>query len=115
MPQVITIGAVLSSPQHEENFHMTVAKLNEMPGSLPEGMVLNSTSIPMSDNPIMAARAVCEDLITKQIYVAIASHPPVSDLSPLAISFTCGFYKIPVMGISARDSTFSDKVRNCGG
>ncbi len=31
----------------------------------------------------------------------------------MAVSFTCGFYNIPVIGIAARNSAFSDKVRDC--
>ena len=45
-----------------------------------------------------------------QVTVVIASHPPSTDMSPMAVSFTCGFYRIPVIGISARNSAFSEKV-----
>lgn len=38
------------------------------------------------------------------------SHPLTGDLSPAAVSYTSGFYHIPVIGISSRDSAFSDKV-----
>lgn len=37
------------------------------------------------------------------------SHPLTGDLSPAAVSYTSGFYHIPVIGISSRDSAFSDK------
>ena len=30
--------------------------------------------------------------------------------TPAAVSYTSGFYHIPVIGISSRDSAFSDKV-----
>ena len=33
------------------------------------------------------------------------------ELSPAAVSYTCGFYSIPVIGISSRHSSLSDKVR----
>lgn len=39
----------------------------------------------------------------------VVSHPLTGDLSPAAVSYTCGFYHIPVIGISSRDSAFSDK------
>lgn len=45
-----------------------------------------------------------------QIYAVIVSHPLTGDLSPAAVSYTSGFYHIPVIGISSRDSAFSDKV-----
>lgn len=37
------------------------------------------------------------------------SHEPSGDLSPAAVSYTSGFYQIPVIGISSRDAAFSDK------
>jgi ionotropic glutamate receptor NMDA 1 len=40
----------------------------------------------------------------------VVSHPLTGDLSPAAVSYTSGFYHIPVIGISSRDSAFSDKV-----
>ena len=68
----------------------------------------------MDENPIHAAEHICDNLIPNNVYVVIASHPPSHyDMSPMAVSFTCGFYKIPVIGISSRDSVFSDKVSFC--
>lgn len=43
----------------------------------------------------------------------MVSHPLTGDLSPAAVSYTSGFYHIPVIGISSRDSAFSDKVNDC--
>ncbi|KAI4460982.1 ionotropic glutamate receptor [Holotrichia oblita] len=43
------------------------------------------------------------------VYAVVVSHPITGDLSPAAVSYTCGFYHIPVIGISSRDSAFSDK------
>ena len=40
------------------------------------------------------------------------SKPRQGDLSPASVSYTAGFYHIPVIGISSRDSAFSDKVLN---
>lgn len=37
------------------------------------------------------------------------SKPSRGDLSPASVSYTAGFYHIPVIGISSRDSAFSDK------
>jgi hypothetical protein len=44
-----------------------------------------------------------------QVYAVVVSHPLTGDLSPAAVSYTSGFYHIPVVGISSRDSAFSDK------
>ena len=45
-----------------------------------------------------------------QVYAIIVSKPSRGDLSPASVSYTAGFYHIPVIGISSRDSAFSDKV-----
>ena len=48
---------------------------------------------------------------TTQVYAIVVSKPKSGDLSPASVSYTAGFYHIPVIGISSRDSAFSDKVR----
>ena len=47
-----------------------------------------------------------------QVYAIIVSKPENGELSPASVSYTAGFYHIPVIGISSRDSAFSDKVIN---
>lgn len=44
-----------------------------------------------------------------KVYAVVVSHEPSGDLSPAAVSYTSGFYQIPVIGISSRDAAFSDK------
>ncbi|KAI1283714.1 Glutamate [NMDA] receptor subunit 1 [Halotydeus destructor] len=65
-------------------------------------------TVVMNANPIRTAQAVC-DLISRQVYVVIVSHPVRAETSPASVSFTCGFYNIPVIGISNRDSSLSNK------
>lgn len=43
------------------------------------------------------------------MYAVVVSHEQTGDLSPAAVSYTSGFYQIPVIGISSRDAAFSDK------
>lgn len=43
------------------------------------------------------------------MYTVIVSHPESAETSPASVSFTCGFYDIPVIGISNRDSSLSNK------
>ena len=45
-----------------------------------------------------------------KVYAIIVSKPENGELSPASVSYTAGFYHIPVIGISSRDSAFSDKV-----
>jgi len=114
-PHTFTIGAVVSSPQRVRTFLAAVERENMAPPGfgrrLPPDVLLNATHVLMDSNPIRAAMTVCDALIPSQPYVVIASRAEVeSDLAPMAVSFTCGFYKIPVIGLSARESTFSDKA-----
>jgi len=114
-PHTFTIGAAVSSPQRARTFTAAVERENMAPHGhgrrLPLDVKLNATHVMMDSNPIRAAMTVCDSLIPNQPYVVIASRAEVeSDLAPMAVSFTCGFYKIPVIGLSARESTFSDKV-----
>lgn len=53
----------------------------------------------------------CNYLIAQQVYAVIVSHPVKGDLSPATISYTGGFYHIPIVGISSREAAFSDKVK----
>ena len=53
---------------------------------------------------------LCLDMF--QVYAIIVSKPEKGELSPASVSYTAGFYHIPVIGISSRDSAFSDKVRS---
>jgi len=112
-PRTFTIGAVVSSPQRVRTFLAAVERENmaSIERRLPPGVRLNATHVLMDSNPIRAAMTVCDALIPSQPHVVIASRSQVeSDLAPMAVSFTCGFYKIPVIGLSARESTFSDKA-----
>lgn len=47
--------------------------------------------------------------IVLQVYAVVVAHDESGDLSPAAVSYTSGFYQIPVIGISSRDAAFSDK------
>ncbi|XP_077994153.1 glutamate receptor ionotropic, NMDA 1-like [Glandiceps talaboti] len=105
--EYINIGAMLSSSEYESHFYEMIKNINEE--EMPEKRKLNGTFLVMNANPIQLALSVCQDLVSQQVYAVIASHPPDSDLSPVSISYTCGFYRIPVIGISCRESIFSDK------
>jgi len=111
-PEIFTVGAVLSDNDHCQIFRETIARTNKEENLLPVGVMLNASCIRMNSNPIVAAEMVCDSLIPNHVYVTLTSRALHSDLSPMSVSFTCGFYRIPVIGISARDSSYSDKV--CG-
>ena len=77
---------------------------------LPQNVSLYDSTQIMDSNPIKTAIVVCNKLIREQVYAIIVSKPENGELSPASVSYTAGFYHIPVIGISSRDSAFSDKV-----
>ncbi|CAG7836862.1 unnamed protein product [Allacma fusca] len=108
-PQTYQIGGVLSNNDSEGHFVTVIKHLNLKHQYVTRGIALFATHIQMDPNPIRTAINVCDHLIKKQVYAVVVSHPPIGDLSPAAVSYTSGFYHIPVIGISSRDSAFSDK------
>uniref|UniRef100_UPI00358E8C49 glutamate receptor ionotropic, NMDA 1 n=2 Tax=Myxine glutinosa TaxID=7769 RepID=UPI00358E8C49 len=63
------------------------------------------------ENAIRMALAVCERLIIQQVHAILVSHPPppYEHMNPTPVSYTAGFYRIPVIGLSNRLSIYSDK------
>lgn len=108
-PKVVTIGASLSSERYQHQFKLAVEALNRRP-QLQNSLQFNSTSILMDGNPIRSALDVCDKLLAEQVFTVVVSHPNSSFQAPISVSYTCGYYNIPVIGISARDSAFSDIV-----
>ena len=106
----IHIGGVLSNQDNQVIFQDAVERLNRRPDVNAAGLFFNSSTIIMDTNPIRSALAICKDVIPKKVHVVIASHPPVSANSPISVSYTCGYYGMPLIGIYARDSAFTDKV-----
>lgn len=107
--ETYNIGAVLSVGDKIATFLQAIEDVNAELNILPPRVHLFGVSLPMDRNPIRTAQNVCKNLISAQVYAVIISHPTAGELSPAAVSYTCGFYNIPVIGISSRDSSLSDK------
>lgn len=110
-PEFFGVGAMLSSSEYEKIFEDAVAKINENSSGLLRATKLNGSSYVLSRNPIRSARDVCENLVAKGVVTVIVSHPKGELSPPISVSYACSFYHIPVIGISARETIFSDKVR----
>nr|CAG4639777.1 EOG090X00ST [Daphnia pulex] len=104
-----TIGAVLNDDRHDTLFREAITELNSDYTLLPVNATLHSASMRLDPNPIRTALKMCNYLIAQQVYAVIVSHPVKGDLSPATISYTGGFYHIPIVGISSREAAFSDK------
>uniref|UniRef100_A0ABD2WUB3 Glutamate [NMDA] receptor subunit 1 n=1 Tax=Trichogramma kaykai TaxID=54128 RepID=A0ABD2WUB3_9HYME len=107
--QSINIGGMLSNKEFEAYFNETVDNLNFDSPYISAGITYRHVVLEMEPNPIRTAINVCKHLIARQVLAIIVSHSSAGELSPAAVSYTCGFYHIPVIGISSRDSAFSDK------
>uniref|UniRef100_A0A670IT14 Glutamate receptor n=2 Tax=Podarcis TaxID=42163 RepID=A0A670IT14_PODMU len=108
-PKVVNIGAVLSTKRHEQVFREAINQANKRHGTWK--IQLNATSVTHKPNAIQMALSVCEDLISSQVYAILVSHPPAPNdhLTPTPVSYTAGFYRIPVIGLTTRMSIYSDK------
>ncbi|KAM3910847.1 glutamate receptor ionotropic, NMDA 1 isoform 4-T5 [Leptodactylus fuscus] len=108
-PKIVNIGAVLSTKKHEQIFREAVNQANKRHGTWK--IQLNATSVTHRPNAIQMALSVCEDLISSQVYAILVSHPPAptDHLTPTPVSYTAGFYRIPVIGLTTRMSIYSDK------
>nr|XP_018899314.1 PREDICTED: glutamate [NMDA] receptor subunit 1 isoform X2 [Bemisia tabaci] len=109
-PSTFYIGGVLSNNESLAHFKNIISVLNFDSTFVNRGVTFYDAAILIDANPIRTALNVCKDLIgSKGVYAVIVSHPLIGDLSPAAVSYTSGFYHIPVIGISSRDCAFSDK------
>uniref|UniRef100_A0A8C7QRU8 Glutamate receptor n=1 Tax=Oncorhynchus mykiss TaxID=8022 RepID=A0A8C7QRU8_ONCMY len=108
-PKIVNIGAVLSQKRYEQVFKDAVTQANTLYGK--DKFKMNAISVTHKPNAIQMALSVCEDLISNQVYAILVSHPPQSNdhLTPTPVSYTAGFYRIPVVGLTTRMSIYSDK------
>ncbi|ROL47403.1 Glutamate receptor ionotropic, NMDA 1 [Anabarilius grahami] len=108
-PKIVNIGAVLSQKRYEQVFKDAVTQANQVYGR--DKFKLTAISVTHKANAIQMALSVCEDLISSQVYAILVSHPPQSNdhLTPTPVSYTAGFYRIPVVGLTTRMSIYSDK------
>ncbi|CAG0921507.1 unnamed protein product, partial [Notodromas monacha] len=114
-PTLFYLGCVLSNNKYVHHFSNIIERFNfndtsgGLTGFKHAGVTLYNATMLMNPNPILTALQICNELISKQVYAIVVSHPVIGELSPAAVSYTAGFYHIPVIGISSRDSAFSDK------
>lgn len=107
--ETFRIAGIVSTDENGRALEDAVKRAN---ADMPPNLELQSLYIKMDANPIRSALNLCDHIISQGVHTVIVSKPENSDISPpISVSYTCGFYSIPVIGISARDSSFSDMVR----
>ncbi|KAG8230220.1 hypothetical protein J437_LFUL010848 [Ladona fulva] len=65
--------------------------------------------VKLDSNPIRAAFDFCERMVSRKVYAVIISHTQAEASSSTAVSYSAGFHNIPIIDMSSRDSSFSDK------
>ena len=66
-PNVISIGAVLESQEAIAQFLQVIEEVTLEPNINAPGVTLYAVSIPLNQNPVRTAQAVCEKLIKSQV------------------------------------------------
>lgn len=103
------IGGVLHSNQTKHFFSKTLLRINFDGESVAEETTLYEVMVTLRGSPITTALLVCDSLITKGVYAVVIAGPPGESVTTAAVSYTTGFFHIPVICTSSRDSAFSDK------
>ncbi|KAL3206747.1 hypothetical protein MRX96_039952 [Rhipicephalus microplus] len=84
---IFHIGAVVNPPDSTSYFAQAIEDAVSE-----HGITLYAQTVHMNSNPIRIAQSVCENLISSQVFAVVISHPVSGELSPAAVSYTCGFY-----------------------
>nr|XP_045583308.1 glutamate [NMDA] receptor subunit 1-like [Procambarus clarkii] len=103
------IGGVLHNNHTQEHFTRALRRINFDGVSVAEQTTLYDVTTVLRGSPITAALQVCQALISQAVYGVVVSSPPGGSVTTAAVSYTCGFYHIPVICTHTRDSAFSNK------
>uniref|UniRef100_A0A1I8I4V2 PBPe domain-containing protein n=1 Tax=Macrostomum lignano TaxID=282301 RepID=A0A1I8I4V2_9PLAT len=111
-----TVAALLSNEETLANFRNELRSQSGRRVSVGEDTVVEMTLSPLAEQvsatPLETAYQICDSVLSKtsRLFGVIVSHQhDRSEIGPLTASFTCSFYHIPLIGVTARDSSFSDK------
>ncbi|CAH8655530.1 unnamed protein product [Schistosoma rodhaini] len=105
-----TIGALLSDDEVISSFKRMVSSVRD--SFYDDTVTFKAAGEALALNALKATNQVCNLFNSSEgrIFALIISHPNGAPGSaPLSVSFTCAFYHLPVIGVSARHSIFSDK------
>uniref|UniRef100_A0AAN0N7N0 Glutamate [NMDA] receptor subunit 1 n=1 Tax=Polyphagotarsonemus latus TaxID=1204166 RepID=A0AAN0N7N0_9ACAR len=106
-PKIFNVGAVLDKDELVQDFIQVIDSIYYEPNVLPPNVNLYPFNLILNRNPIQAVQDVCDKLIKNQVYAVIVKDG--NNPESLAVTQTCNFYNIPVIGISNRESSMSDK------
>lgn len=109
--EVIKLGAMFSTENLTNYLNDRLQKINKNLTMSNRSLEYKLVNFSMSDNPIRAALDVCENILNEQVFAVFVSEDnSVTNDAVIGISYTCGVFGVPVVGIGVRDAIFSDKV-----
>ncbi|XP_042227659.1 glutamate [NMDA] receptor subunit 1-like isoform X3 [Homarus americanus] len=103
------IGGVLHDNQTQDHFTRALRMINFDGVSVAEQTTLYDVTTVLHGSPITASLQLCQMLISQAVYTVVVASPPGGSVTTAAVSYTCGFYHIPVICTHSRDSSFSNK------
>ncbi|XP_050686740.1 glutamate [NMDA] receptor subunit 1-like isoform X3 [Eriocheir sinensis] len=103
------IGGVLHDNNTERHFRDALKDINFDGVSVADQTTLYDVTLVHHGNPIAAALHVCQALISRAVFAVVVASPPDGSVTTASVSYTCGFYHIPVICTHSRDYIFSDK------
>lgn len=104
-PRNFHIGAVLNDDDHVKNFFEIIDDLNNDPGVLPADVKIHGHVMLRQADAIEDVRSVCTQLMPNEISSMLIDDRVPSE----AIAFTSSLHNIPIIGLTNRESIFSDK------
>ncbi|XP_047740992.1 glutamate [NMDA] receptor subunit 1 [Hyalella azteca] len=107
--RAFVIGGVVRDDVTSEFFLNEISEANFRGSTSSSHVTLYGVTLLEARSPLVVARDVCRHLISQNVAVIIAAGGSNSSAPTASISYTGGFYHIPVLSISVRDSAFSNK------
>lgn len=111
---VYHIGYLINNAALEVDIKHAIESINHDPMSygIDSDVTFNYSTSLLSSDIVQSTTDICEKLIPDELYVVISTNPTNSTKSPTIVSYACAFYKIPVITLEARESEYTDKVRD---
>lgn len=111
-PKVYKIGALVTSDELRSSFQERLQFANNNMNFSNTSIQFEALTISMNKKPIQASLDVCDNILNKNVHaVFVINDANFTNGPAIAVSYTCGFFQIPVIGIGIRNSVFSNKVR----
>ena len=107
----VNIGVMLSSENLTTFLQDHLQIINRNTTASNASLKFKAVSFPTNDNPIRAALDLCENILSEKVYVVLVDEEASMSDAVIGISYTCGFFNVPVVGIGVREAIFSDRVR----